>query len=75
LCDGGDWFDASAELLSVPCEVDIDAEMGRHRQWYDEEYLPAMRRGEKIPYESIGDWLQKRCNAKPDTSIEEVWVR
>ncbi len=77
ICGGGDWHDASVELLQVPVGVAIEEERAARRLWFDEEYIPALRalrRGQKrtVEYMSLSDWLIQRCGAAWDETVEQV---
>ena len=62
---GGDWYDASADYLILPEGMEFEAEKAAREKWYRDEYLPAMRRGEKPEYVSMVDWLRKRGAVEP----------
>jgi hypothetical protein len=70
---GGDWYDASVDLLDLPYDLDLEDENKNHRHWYDNEYCPALRSGNKPRYLSFPEWLIERCGAKKNESIEEYW--
>ena len=62
---GGDWYDASAELLWVPTGVDIEAEKQKRAAWL---WNPATR---SEPFLTLVGWLRKNCGAT-DSEVEVV---
>jgi len=73
---GGDWTDASAEYLVIPNGVDVEEEMKKRREWYREEYCPALRalgRGDKHPeYVTLFDWLKRLGATEPSDKQLEI---
>lgn len=74
---GGDWCDASADLLEIPIDVNLTAEHAAWRQWYDTEYHPAVKLRDAAPahakppcpkYIHFLDWLRNR--GATDSNIE-----
>lgn len=82
LMSGGDWADASADLIDVPSGVDLQAEHDAYRKWYRESYVPSYTAWSKLEnkysdenrqlcmkYLSFKEWLlSKGCAA--NTTIE-----
>lgn len=75
---GGDWYDASADVLTVPVTIDIAAERKAWQHWYETEYDPACKAHNDAPQKSkpkcpkfitFIEWLKLRgCT---DGTIEE----
>ena len=62
---GGDWADASAELLNVPANLDLDLAHKEYRQWYS-----TYKVGDK--YFNFTEWLRENKNAT-DSSVESYY--
>ena len=68
---GGDWADASVEVLKVPLAVDLSDERKKYREWYSKVYLSRMHSKERPnPYYSFTTWLSKFCKATEPTEAE-----
>ncbi len=67
---GGDWNDASYDLLDIPTAVDLDKEKEKHDLWYKNEYVPHLKTETQIPYLDFTEWLIKNCGAKHDEDVE-----
>ena len=59
---GGDWYDASVDLLSVPASMDMEAESKAHSNWF-------RNRGD-APYLSFSEWLKLQRGARDATAGE-----
>lgn len=57
---GGDWNDASYDLLEIPNGTDLLKAKKEYDHWYKNEYLPEM----KIPFLGFSEWLIKNGGAR-----------
>lgn len=69
LLGGGDWADASVEHLVVPCDVDIEAQKQKYRDWL-KEFWRLMDSPERIGFQSFSRWLILNRGAREATSEE-----
>lgn len=76
---GGDWSDASLDLLSIPDGMDLEKEKSDWHAWY-EGYCDEWRTwyevdGDKPSYIPFADWLKQRGarDARED-EIETAWA-
>lgn len=72
---GGDWADASVAHLVIPDGMNLDKEHDAYREWYQNKYLPALRRSRdvvhlKVKYITFANWLIK--HGARQTTEEEV---
>ena len=58
---GGDWADASVDLLSLPSSVSLDEALAEYNEWRDEH-----------SWISFPDWLRRYKKAE-DSTVEEFW--
>lgn len=71
---GSDWADASATYLVLPPGMDAAAEQLKWTDWYKDEYCAAFRRGERIQYIGLHDWLLRNgAREATDQELEVVW--
>lgn len=62
------------EHLVVPSNMDLDAEHQAHRDWYYQQYCPALQAGNKIPYLGFSEWLIKQgARQTTDDEVLEFW--
>ncbi len=74
LCGGGDWWDASLDLMAVPEGLDIEQEKIAWRAWYKNEYGPRLLDRPQPEYVSFPKWLEsKGARDATKDEIEEVW--
>lgn len=74
ILNGSDWVDASVEHLVMPEGLDIREEQKLKDEWYQNEYLPRMRKGEAIKYLGLKDWLINKGAKEPTSNeLEEFW--
>jgi len=69
---GGDWTDASVELIIIPSDMNLDEQKEKWNQWYFGEYCPTLKQGMKPVYISFVDFLKK--NGARDATDEECLV-
>ena len=70
---GGDWADASCEIIDIDSAIDVKEKKQEYEKWYNYVYIPAYRRGEKPKYLSFVGWLKHFCGAKESEKVEEFW--
>lgn len=71
---GGDWADASVDLLDVPDGVDLNAECVAWNRWYEQEYLDQStdEQGQNtVPYIDFICWLKTRCGVVDNRDVED----
>ena len=73
LMGGGDWYDASVDLVVVLADVSLPAEKEQYERWLRDEYTPALHRKENPLYMDFGEWLRARCGARDAHEVEEFW--
>lgn len=49
---GSDWYDASADVLTVPAIIDVTTERKAWQHWYETEYDPARKAHYAAPQKS-----------------------
>jgi len=68
---GGDWYDASADYVILPAEMDVDVAVANYRKWYQTEYRPHRRPGTERPNMVLGHFRQAAdCVQKYLTLVE-----
>lgn len=72
LLGGGDWTDASVDLLDIPEDMDVEVIKNEWRTWYNVEYLPKFRSGNAIQYKSIIDFLLEKGAKRSDIERYEI---
>ena len=70
ICGGGDWFDASVDMIRLPEHVDIEQANKEYRKWLKEVYWP--RGNQKIKFVTFVQWLRDEYDAE-DSDIEEYF--
>ncbi|MGV8955722.1 MAG: hypothetical protein ACOH2M_31805 [Cypionkella sp.] len=70
---GGDWADASAEYLILPDGMSISVEQRKRNKWYQDEYCPALGRGEKPQFFTLHQWCLARGAREPTESELEIF--
>lgn len=55
---GGDWYDASAEYLVLPENMDIEKEARARQKWYKEKYC--VGKLNTTDYRTLAEWLIER---------------
>ncbi len=63
---GGDWNDASAEMLAVNDDLDMKLANKEYRAWFQD----GRQANPKFPYLSFVEWLRKFRGAQ-DSQVEE----
>lgn len=57
LLGGGDWADASVDLLDIPDGIDIEKIKAEWFVWYRTDYLPNYKAGNKPQFKTVIDML------------------
>jgi hypothetical protein len=70
---GGDWHDASTYYVVLNDGVSIQAERDAWRKWYEEVYLEAFRRGERMEYMNLAEWCLERGARNPTKGELEIF--
>lgn len=77
LLGGGDWADASAELLQVPDNITLEEAKTACYKWYNTEYLPALQHwkdtARKTPapkFYTLREFIIAFMGGIPDTTTE-----
>jgi len=73
MLSGGDWADASVDLLDIPKSVDLDVVAKEHRQWYTRVYCPEFSAGNKPKYFTLTEWLIEKHGAIISKVVHEYW--
>lgn len=71
LLSGGDWADASVDLLDIPDDMDVESVKEEWREWYNTMYRPSIRTG-RIKFKTVVDLLLEKGATRSD--IEEYQV-
>lgn len=71
LLGGGDWNDASVEILDIPDDMDIDEVRKEWQEWYNTVYRPSHSR-DKVEYKDLIDLMIEK-GAKI-SNIEKVEI-
>lgn len=69
---GGDWADASCDLLNLPDDIDITLAEEQYRKWKKENWSPGNYTGYKGRYLNFAEWLRIFEDAT-DSDVIEVW--
>jgi hypothetical protein len=69
---GGDWYDASADYLVIPPDMDLDAQKAAWRVWYSTHYRPALRGGPRVEYIPFVQWVI--ANGGREATEDEIEV-
>ena len=56
---GGDWTDASYEIIYVPKDMNLELEGEKWREWYEKIYCPKLSNNENPEFIPFTDWLIK----------------
>ena len=68
---GGDWADASVDIIRLPVGFSMDDVQAARDAWYENEYLPAYRAGGHPQYESLVSFAEMRFGATDAPDVEE----
>jgi hypothetical protein len=66
---GGDWCDASADILDVPDNANLEELKLEYAKWYNDWANQLMKNED---YLSFKDWLIKKKDCKENESIETI---
>ena len=64
---GGDWYDASVDILEVPKDMNLQREHELYEVWYKEKYCGSTHE----EFMTFPQWLKKK-GAK-EAEVEEFW--
>jgi hypothetical protein len=73
---GGDWYDASADYVVVPVDLDVQKQYEAYRDWYQNVYRKSLVSREpdgprtNVKYQSFDEWLAKAGRVAEDEDIE-----
>lgn len=67
---GGDWSDASVNHLILLKDINLEDEKKLRDEWYEKEYLPALRSDKNPEYYTFPEWLVKKGLARETTEDE-----
>ena len=65
---GCDWYDASADYVTIPDGMNIDDEKKKYDSWYRNKYCKDSWR--KREYYTFTEWLIKNSEAREPSSEE-----
>ncbi len=71
---GGDWADASCEIIELNQNIDLKSKRKEYEKWYEYVYLPKYRNLEGPKYYNFVEWLKHFCGAKDAENIETIWI-
>ena len=69
---GGDWYDASFDLLNLPDDVDLRTVEDEYKQWKKENWSPGNYIGHEGKYINFPEWLRVFKGAT-DSDVIEYW--
>ena len=64
ITSGGDWADASADLVATDVPVAMDKLHELYRDWYQNSYLPDYHAQKRPTYLSFHEWLISTGHAR-----------
>ena len=72
---GGDWYDANADYVVVPVDLDVQKQYEAWRDWYQNVYRKSFWRTSvgprtNVKYQSFNEWLAKAGRHAEDEDIE-----
>lgn len=72
---GGDWTDSSCNHLVLLKDIDLDKERENHNNWYENKYLPRLRKDLDPIYYTFSEWLIKKGFARKvkNNELQEYW--